>query len=80
MIVYEVAYEKAKSLKKQIDNCIEYENGYVFGFSGDSGYYGGAGHTPVAILKKDGKAIPFPAFLCDGTGKEIRSFEIKMET
>lgn len=76
MIAYEVAYEKAKELKKEIDNCTEYENGYVFGFSGDDDYIGGGGHAPVVILKEDGKAIPFNAFIAQGTGQEIRTIQI----
>lgn len=75
MIAYEVAYEKAKELKKEINNCTEYENGFVFGFSGDDNYIGG-GHAPVVILKEDGKAIPFNAFIAKGTGKQIREFNI----
>lgn len=76
MIAYEVAYEKAKELKREIDNCTEYENGYVFGFSGDDEYDGG-GHSPVVILKEDGKAIPMNQFIVNGTGQEIRTFNIK---
>lgn len=76
MIAYEVAYEKAKELKQEIDNCTEYENGYVFGFSGDDNYIGGGGHVPVVILKEDGKVIPLNQFIAQGTGQEIRTFEI----
>jgi hypothetical protein len=44
MITYEEAMDIARQRKDQIDNCIEYENAYVFGFSGDSNYDGGYGH------------------------------------
>ena len=76
MIAYEVAYEKAKELKKDIDNVMEYENGWVFGCYDDANYDGG-GHTSVVITKKDGKAINMPQFVVNGTGKHLRSFDIK---
>ena len=76
MISYEVALEKAKKLKENIDNVMEYENGWVFGFYDDSNYIGGYGHTPVVILKNDGKATNMPQFVADGTGEHIRSFDI----
>ena len=76
MITYEEAFEKAKELKPNIDNCTEYENGFVFGCYDDDNYIGGVGHTPCVILKKDGKAVPMGEFIVSGTGKEIRSFDI----
>ena len=76
MITYEVAYEKAKELKPSIDNCTEYENGYVFGCKSDDDYIGG-GHSPCVILKEDGKAVTMPYFIGKvGAGKEIKSFDI----
>lgn len=75
MIAYEVAYEKANELKKDIDNVMEYENGWVFVCYDDANYDGG-GHTSVVITKKDGKAINMPQFVVNGTGKHLRSFNI----
>ena len=75
MIAYEVAYEKAKELKKDIDNVMEYENGWVFGCYDDANYDGG-GHSCVVIQREDGKAINMPQFIVNGTGNHIRSFDI----
>ena len=36
MITFEDAWEIAKQRKNEIDNCTEYENAYVFGFTGDN--------------------------------------------
>ena len=76
MISFEEAYKKAKQYKSNINNCTEYENGYVFGSSEDDGYIGGIGHTPVVILKKSAEAIPMNMFIIDGTGKKIRDIDI----
>lgn len=76
MISFEEALEIAKQRKANIDGCTEYENGFVFGFSGDDGYIGGYGHTPVVIMKEDGRLSTMPEFVIEGTGKEIRSFDI----
>ena len=75
MITYDEAFEKAKELKKDIDNVMEYENGWVFGCYDDANYIGG-GHTSVVILKDDGKAINMPQFVASGTGGHLRSFDI----
>ena len=75
MIAYEVAYEKAKKLKKNIDNVMEYENGWVFGYRDDANYVGGE-HSSVVILKEDGKAINMPQFVVNGTGNHLRDFDI----
>ena len=76
MISYEEALEIAKEWKDQIDNCTEYENAYVFGYTGDSKYIGGYGHTPVVVMKEDGSVTNMPEFVARGTGNEIRSFSI----
>ncbi len=75
-ISYEDALEIAREHKDNIDNCIEYENGYVFGAHKDSYSIGGYGHTPVVILKEDGSVIRMPEFKDIGTGEELRSFDI----
>ena len=76
MITYEEALKIARERKDQIDNCIEYENAYVFGFTGDNNYIGGYGQTPVVIMKEDGRIASMPELIVSGTGEEIRSFKI----
>ena len=75
MITYDEAYKKAKELKTNIDGCTEYENGYVFGSSGDRGYKGGKGHISIVVLKENGDIVTMPVFVMRGTGAEIRSFD-----
>lgn len=77
MIGYDEAYKIAKELKNPIDTCTEYEKGFMFGYTGDDGYEGGAGHTPVIILKRNGRAVNMPYFIMHGTGEEIRTFEVE---
>ena len=76
MIAYEVALKKDRELKDNIDNVREYENGWVFGCHDDENWVGGGGHTSVVILKEDGKAINFAQFVVNGTGEELRSFDL----
>ena len=76
MITYEEALKMAKEFKPNIDNCTEYENGYVFGCSDDDNYVGGYGHTPCVILKTNGIITSMPEFIIKGTGEEIKSFDL----
>lgn len=76
VITYEEAYKKAKELKPLINNCTEYENGYVFGYDDGSVPSDGGGNQPCVILKEDGSAVVMPWFVINGTGKEIRDLEI----
>ena len=76
MITYEQALEIARDRKDEIDNCIEFENAYVFGFSGDDNYIGGYGHTPVVVMKEDGRLASMPELIVSGSGEEIRSFAV----
>ena len=55
MIKYEDALELAKSLKKNIDGCDEYDIGYMFKSSDDEWTIGGDG--PCCIIKESGKAV-----------------------
>lgn len=75
MISYRVAFLKAKEIRPEIDNCIEYENGYVFcsdkGKDQVGGYY-----SPIVVFKEDGKVIDMPQFVVNGTGKELKSFRL----
>ena len=74
MITFEEAYAKAKAAKRNIDMCTEFENGYVFGFSGD---LMSEGPSPVVILKKDGRAVMYTYFLFTiGEGKKIREIPL----
>lgn len=75
MITFDNALKKARMLKPNVDNCTEYERGYVFGSSEDDGYVGG-GHTPVVILKQTGDAVNMAYFVSYGSGEEIREFAI----
>lgn len=76
MITYEEAFEIAKERKDQIDNCTEYENAYVFSYTGDGNCRGGYGRTPVVIMKENGRIATLPELIARGTGEEIRSFNI----
>lgn len=38
---------------------------------------GGGGHTPVVILKGEGRAVTMPYFVVHGTGEELKTFEVK---
>lgn len=75
MITFEEAYKIAKNFKSNIDNCTEYENGWVFSCYDDDNYIGGWGHTPVVILRNGQKTI-LPEFVCNGTGKELCHFDL----
>ncbi len=77
MIGYNEALQIAKDRKEHIDGCTECENAYIFSFSGDAGYIGGYDHTPVVVMKEDGRFIYGLSPLLDGSaGKEIRSFPV----
>lgn len=71
MISFEEAYKIAKEVKPNTDCYYEYENGWMFGSNADNGYVGGYGHTPVVVLKKDGKTVNMMTFVNMGTGKDI---------
>lgn len=71
MITLDEAIIKANTKRKNIDQVVEYENGYVFSNTDDVNYKGGLGHSPVVVLKKDGKIVDMITFVNAGTGKEI---------
>ena len=71
MITYDEALEKAYTKRKNINQVVEYANGYVFSNTDDVNYKGGLGHSPIVVLKKDGQIVDMVAFVNDGTGKEI---------
>ncbi len=77
MITYEEALKIAREHKPNADNCVEYENGYIFGTHGDENYTGGYGHGAVVILKKNGDVARIPEFVMGGkSGKLVRMFEL----
>lgn len=73
------AYLKAKEVKTEIDNCTEYENGFVFGCSKDNEFVGGGDHVPVVVLKEDGKVVNLPFFMTRGAGEEIKNFTVSAD-
>ena len=62
MVTFEEALEKARSIEKVVNGCIEYDKGYLFF---DENYDGDGGDDGVVIVKEDGKAIGFVSFLCN---------------
>lgn len=82
MITYEQALETAKKIKPNIDECVEWENGWVFEYSGDDGFQGGMengiGRGPVVIRKSDGQRMNMIQFISsgDGAGDVVREFKI----
>lgn len=71
MITYEEALAKAHTKRKNLDQVVEYANGYVFSSEDDANYIGGLGHSPVVVLKKNGEIVDMMTFVNSGTGKEI---------
>ncbi len=67
MITFEEAYNIAKEIKPEIDNCVEYENVYCFGASADA--YS-IGPCPVCVSKADG-TVDRIFVMDDRFGKEI---------
>lgn len=75
MMTYEKALKKAKKLKPNIDNCMEYSDAFVFGSHADDMNFGGDG--PVVILKKNGKAINMVDYLDGSADAElIKTFDL----
>lgn len=79
MITYEKAYKEAAKLRQDINYGTEFEKGYLFGNTDDENYTGGAGHTPVIILKKDGKAVNAPTFFMTIGSGEIVLEDFKID-
>ena len=71
-ITLDEAFKIASERKAKIDNYTEYDNAYVFSFTGDEGYIGGLGHTPVVVMKEDGRVTTMPEFVYSGAGKVIK--------
>lgn len=75
MVSYEEALKKAKSIKPDINICIEYKQGYMFGKNGGETTYGG-GNAPVVILKENGKAVSMAYFAAKFDGEPIKEHKI----
>lgn len=61
MVTYEEALKKAKEILPGVNNCVEYEHGYMFAHNTGKVQFGGAG-APVVILKDTGKAVTMAYF------------------
>ena len=55
MVTYEEALESAKSLKRKIDYCVEYNDGFLFGWKNNDDFVGG--NETVMVLKTDGEKV-----------------------
>lgn len=73
MTDYRQAYETAAKLRPDIDYGTEFEKGWLFGARDDENWDGGAGHTPIIVLKDSGKVVNAPTFYMQiGPGKILR--------
>ena len=69
-ITYEEALRIAVNCWDEVDYVTEYEDAYVFSRYDDMSF---GGNSPVAVMKADGRAINFVAFLDSGcAGDPIR--------
>ena len=75
MISYEEALKKAKEIKPDINVCVEYKQGYMFGRNDNEETFGG-GNAPVVILKDTGKAVSMAYFAAKFTGEPLREIKI----
>ena len=76
MISYEEALEIAREMKPNIDNCTEYKTVYVFSAHEDDNYIGGYGHSPIAVMKEDGRLSTMLELDVVGCGEVIRIVEL----
>lgn len=76
MITYDEALKTAETKRKNLNQVVEYENGYVFSNTDDVNYKGGLGHEAVVVLKKNGKITDMMSFVVSGTGKELKKRSI----
>lgn len=75
MITYDEALKKARTLKPDVNICVEYKDGYMFGTETGKTTYGG-GNAPVVILKENGKAITMAYFAAHYEGEPIKTTKI----
>ena len=77
MLSFEEALKSAQKVKKRINGCTEYTNGYMFWYDDDGPMKVGGTDSPCVVLKKDGRVVPMPVFVAFGTGKEIGDIPIE---
>lgn len=53
MITFEEAKKKARGIIPEVNNCLEYEDAFVFGIEGDTSI----GSEPLAVMKEDGRVL-----------------------
>lgn len=73
MVTYKEALESAKSLKRKIDYCVEYTDGFLFGWKNNDDFVGGNG--PCVILKANGDSVNVIEYYGGYEAKEIRRFD-----
>ena len=73
MITYKEALKSAKNLKHRIDYCVEYSDGYLFGWKNNDNFVGENG--PCVILKANGNEVNVIEYYSDYESKEIRRFD-----
>ena len=73
MVTYVEALESAKSLNRKIDYCVEYKDGFLFGWKNNDNLVSGNG--PCIILKADGDSVNAMEYYCGSNAKEIRRFD-----
>ena len=71
MITYEEALELARTRRDDLTQVFEYEKAYIFSHTEDANYIGGFNHSPVVVLKDDGKIKNMVELVNSGTGKEM---------
>lgn len=79
MVPYEEAYKKAAELRPDIDYFTEFERGWLFGARKDEDFIGGAGHTPVIVVKDSGKIVNAPTFYMQIKPGEILQEDIAID-
>jgi len=73
MITYKEALENAKSLNRRIDYCVEYSDGFLFGWKNHDDFIGGPG--PCVILKATGDEVNVIEYYRAYEAKEIKRFD-----
>ena len=76
MVDFEKALKIIRERRPDVDQGVEYENGFMFSSKADEEYEGGYGHTALVVLKDSGKIIPMYEFSTNGAGELIREFDI----
>lgn len=75
MVSYEEALKKAKAINPDINVCVEYKQGYMFGNNKNEKTEGGP-NGPVVILKENGKAVSMAYFAAKFEGGPLKQIAI----